>query len=45
MCHNERLIVTDSGTGKRIAELPIGKHVDAAAFDPANVSCFQFQRR
>jgi YVTN family beta-propeller protein len=34
VCHNERLIVTDSTTGARIAELPIGKHVDAAAFDP-----------
>jgi YVTN family beta-propeller protein len=35
VCHNERLIVTDSGSGKRVAELTIGKHVDAAAFDPA----------
>ena len=34
VCHNERLIVTDSATGTRVAELPIGKHVDAAAFDP-----------
>ena len=34
VCHNERLIVTDSVTGTRVAELPIGKHVDAAAFDP-----------
>jgi DNA-binding beta-propeller fold protein YncE len=33
-CHNERLIVTDSVTGTRVAELPIGKHVDAVAFDP-----------
>jgi YVTN family beta-propeller protein len=33
VCHNERLIVTDSTTGARVAELPIGKHVDAAAFD------------
>ncbi len=33
VCHNERLIVTDSATGARVAELPIGKHVDAAAFD------------
>ncbi len=35
VCHNERLIVTDAMTGKRVAELPIGKHVDAAAFDPS----------
>ena len=40
VCHNERLIVTDSDTGKRIAELPIGKHVDAAAFDPATSLVF-----
>lgn len=40
VCHNERLIVTDSGTGKRVAELSIGKHVDAAAFDPATSLVF-----
>jgi hypothetical protein len=40
VCHNERLIVTDSATGKRVAELPIGKHVDAAAFDPATSLVF-----
>jgi DNA-binding beta-propeller fold protein YncE len=35
VCHNERLIVTDTTSGARVAELPIGKHVDAAAYDPA----------
>ena len=40
VCHNERLIVTDSDTGKRVAELPIGKHVDAAAFDAAKSLVF-----
>jgi YVTN family beta-propeller protein len=40
VCHNERLIVTDSETGKRVAALPIGKHVDAAAFDPATSLVF-----
>jgi DNA-binding beta-propeller fold protein YncE len=40
VCHNERLLVTDSVTGKRVAELPIGKHVDAAAFDPATALVF-----
>ena len=40
VCHNELLIVTDSGTGKRVAALPIGKHVDAAAFDPATSLVF-----
>ena len=27
--------MTDTTTGARVAQLPIGKHVDAAAFDPA----------
>jgi YVTN family beta-propeller protein len=40
VCHNERLIVTDSLTGARVAELPIGKHVDAAAFDPSTSLVF-----
>jgi DNA-binding beta-propeller fold protein YncE len=40
VCHNELLIVTDSGTGKRVAALPIGKHVDAAAFDAATSLVF-----
>ena len=40
VCHNERLIVTDSVAGKRVAELPIGKHVDAAAFDPTTSLVF-----
>ncbi|WP_151085787.1 YncE family protein [Hymenobacter baengnokdamensis] len=34
-CHNEKLIVTDSKTGKQIAVLPIGAGVDGAVFDPA----------
>jgi DNA-binding beta-propeller fold protein YncE len=40
VCHNERLIVTDSATGARVAELPIGKHVDAAAFDAQTLLVF-----
>lgn len=40
VCHNERLIVTDSVTGTRVAELPIGKHGDAAAFDPSTSLVF-----
>jgi DNA-binding beta-propeller fold protein YncE len=40
VCHNERLIVTDSESGRRVAELPIGSHVDAAAFDPATSLVF-----
>jgi DNA-binding beta-propeller fold protein YncE len=39
-CHNQRLIVTDSNSGARVAELPIGSHVDAAAFDPSTSLLF-----
>ncbi|GAB2846872.1 hypothetical protein GCM10027044_02280 [Hymenobacter ruber] len=34
-CANEKLVVTDSKTGKQIAVLPTGKGTDGAAFDPA----------
>ena len=34
-CHNEKLVVTDSRTGKQLAVLPIGQGVDGAAFDPS----------
>lgn len=34
-CHNEKLVVTNSKTGKQIAVLPIGAGVDGAVFDPA----------
>ena len=34
-CHNEKLVVTDSQTGKQIAVLPIGTGVDGAVFDPS----------
>jgi DNA-binding beta-propeller fold protein YncE len=40
VCHNERMMVLDSESGSRIAELPIGKHVDAAAFDPGTSLVF-----
>jgi YVTN family beta-propeller protein len=33
VCGNGVLVVTDSGSGKYIAEVPIGKGADAAAFD------------
>jgi DNA-binding beta-propeller fold protein YncE len=39
-CHNQRLIVTDADSGTRVAELPIGRHVDAAAFEPATSLVF-----
>ena len=34
-CQNNKLVVLDTGSGKSIAELPIGGEPDAAAFDPA----------
>lgn len=39
-CHNELLIVLDSKTGKVVAQVPIGKRVDGAAFDPASKLIF-----
>ncbi|HEY8938029.1 MAG TPA: YncE family protein [Cyclobacteriaceae bacterium] len=35
VCHNELMMILDSDNGKIIAQVPIGKHVDGAAFDPA----------
>ena len=40
VCRNQNLIVTDAESGKRVAQLPIGKHVDAAAFDAATSLVF-----
>ena len=34
-CHNERMIVLNSDDGKIVAQVPIGKRVDGAVFDPA----------
>ena len=33
-CHNQRMIVLDADSGAMLAALPIGKGVDATAFDP-----------
>jgi YVTN family beta-propeller protein len=33
VCHNQKMIVIDSGSGKVIQELPIGAEVDGAEFD------------
>ncbi|HXI03261.1 MAG TPA: YncE family protein [Candidatus Saccharimonadales bacterium] len=35
VCHNKLMIVLDSEDGRVVAKLPIGEHVDGAAFDPA----------
>ncbi|MEP7271948.1 MAG: YncE family protein, partial [Acidobacteriota bacterium] len=34
VCENEKMIVLDANNGKVLAEVPIGKGTDAAAFDP-----------
>lgn len=33
-CNNQRMVVLDSVSGKLIGAVPIGEHVDGAAFDP-----------
>ncbi len=39
-CHNERMIVLDAGSGEVLADPPIGKGVDACAFDPGTGFAF-----
>jgi DNA-binding beta-propeller fold protein YncE len=39
-CHNQRIMIVDSESGKVVANLPIGKGVDATAFDPATQLAF-----
>ena len=34
-CQNHKLAILDTGSGKLVAEVPIGDEPDAAAFDPA----------
>lgn len=34
VCGNEKMVVLDADSGKVISTVPIGKHVDGAAFDP-----------
>jgi len=36
VCSNKLMVITDSGTGKVIASLPIGNRCDGVAFDPGN---------
>lgn len=40
VCGNEKMVVLDSENGKVVATLPIGKGVDAAAFDAGNGLAF-----
>jgi YVTN family beta-propeller protein len=39
-CDNQKLIVLDSETGRRVADLPIGEGVDGVAFDPTQQLVF-----
>jgi DNA-binding beta-propeller fold protein YncE len=39
-CVNSLMVVVDSGSGRVVAELPIGKGSDAAAFDPVRRRAF-----
>jgi len=40
VCGNEKMVVLDTGTGRVVATLPIGKGTDAAAFDPGTGLAF-----
>ncbi len=40
VCQNKLMIVTDSKTGRRVAEVAIGEHADAAAFDAASSTVY-----
>jgi DNA-binding beta-propeller fold protein YncE len=39
-CHNEKLVVLDSESGKVVTTVPIGKGVDGAAFDASDGNVF-----
>lgn len=40
VCHNEKMVVLESQTGRVVATLPIGKNVDGCAFDPERQLAF-----
>jgi DNA-binding beta-propeller fold protein YncE len=39
-CHNQRMLMIDAGNGRVIASVPIGRGVDASAFDPGTQLAF-----
>jgi DNA-binding beta-propeller fold protein YncE len=39
-CHNQRMVMIDAGNGRVIASVPIGRGVDANAFDPGTQLAF-----
>jgi YVTN family beta-propeller protein len=40
VCANNRMMVIDARSGRQVAQLPIGGHPDAAAFDPVLKTAF-----
>lgn len=40
VCSNKVMAVTDSGNGRQVAQIAIGGHPDAAAYDPASATAF-----
>jgi YVTN family beta-propeller protein len=40
VCANKQMVVLDARSGRQVAELPIGGHPDAAAFDPVLKTVF-----
>lgn len=40
VCANQRMLVVDARNGRTVAQVPIGGHPDAAAFDPASRTIF-----
>lgn len=40
VCANHRMMVIDARSGRQVAQLPIGGHPDAAAFDPVLKTAF-----
>jgi len=40
VCHNKLMVVSDADSGKVIASLPIGDHVDGVVYDPVSKCAF-----
>ncbi len=40
VCHNSTMVVSDAASGRQVARLPIGSHVDAAAYDAGSARVF-----
>jgi DNA-binding beta-propeller fold protein YncE len=40
VCRNKTMVVTDAGSGRRVAEVAIGEHPDAVVYDAASATVF-----